>query len=112
MSESNINEQIDENVNELSTDTQFNELEEVMKQKFSEIRTQALLLGAQSICSVILKKITVALNKPGKTSLRDYERLVNDIKSFCTVGLSKKVNLDGTTSSTEEVVDESNTLES
>ena len=99
---------IEESTNNMPDD----ELKQAIEEKLEEIRTQNLLLGGQAICSIVLKKITTALNKPGKRSLRDYERLVNDIGAFCKTGLSRKVNTDGTTTPIEEETNESNTSES
>lgn len=79
------------------TDVENNyvQLKEAMEAQFKRIQRQALLLGAQSICQVILDKILVAENQPKKMSLRDYQRLVKDIKEFAQTGLSKKINEDG-----------------
>lgn len=78
------------------------ELEEVVQEQMEKLRTQAMLLGAQSMCKVILDKIYTCLSQPGKKSYRDYERLIADIRKFCETGLSRKVNLDGTTSPIED----------
>lgn len=91
----------EENVSLMSNDSnsigEGETLEDAIQTKLKEIGTQNLLLGAQSICKVILEKIYVAKNKPGKFSYRDYERLVDDIEDFCVTGLSRKVESDGTT---------------
>lgn len=71
-----------------------------VEEKFEQIRTQSMLLGAQTMLNVILQKMYA---KPSKKSYRDYERLFADIENFCLTGLSKKVNEDGTTSEAEEV---------
>ena len=90
------------------------ELTKAVEATMEQIRTQSMLLGAQAMCSVVLQKITVAMNKPGKRSLNDYKRLVKEITDFCETGLSRKVNPDGTTSPIEdstklmEETDESN----
>lgn len=78
------------------------EFEEVVTEQMDKLRTQSMLLGAQSMCKVILEKIYKTLMKPGKKSYRDYERLIDDIKQFCETGLSRKVNADGTTSPVDE----------
>ena len=78
------------------------EFEEVVTEQMDKLRTQSMLLGAQSMCKVILEKIYKTLMKPGKKSYRDYERLIDDIKQFCETGLSRKVNTDGTTSPVDE----------
>ena len=78
------------------------ELTKAVEETLERVRTQAMLLGAQSMCSVILQKIVTAKAQPGKRSLRDYERLVKDIEQFCRTGLSRTVNPDGTTSHVED----------
>ena len=94
--ENNIVEE-QKGVEEMSND----ELKSAINSTMEKIRTQALLLGAQSMCSVILQKINDFEHKPGKLTLNDHRRIVNDIKKFCEVGVSRKVNNDGTTSATE-----------
>lgn len=78
------------------------QLKEAISQQMDKLRRQGLLLGAQSMCRVILNKIYEHQAKPGKKSYRDYERLVSDIKQFCETGLSRKVDLDGETSPVDE----------
>ncbi len=85
------------------------ELKGAVSKTLEKIRTQALLLGSQAMCSTILQKITEFERMPGKRTLNDHRRLVKDIKEFCQIGLSRKVNLDGTTS---EISDEETTVES
>lgn len=88
---------------EVTTETMTeDELTKAVEETLEKVRTQAMLLGAQSMCSVVLQKIVTAKAHPGKRSLRDYERLIKDIENFCTVGLSRKVNPDGTTSPVED----------
>ena len=89
-------EMVDEAVNK---DEEFTK---AVEEQMSKLRTQSMLLGAQSICRVILQKIYDAQAKPGKKSYRDLERLIADIKQFCETGISRKVNADGTTSPIEE----------
>lgn len=74
------------------------ELKNAINQTVEKIRTQSLLLGAQTMCSAILQKIMEFDKKPGKRTLNDHRRLVKDIKEFCQTGISRKVNNDGTTS--------------
>lgn len=85
-----------------SSNEETDSLKEAVTEQLTKIKTQSLLLGAQTSCSVILQKIIAWEKKPGKRTLNDYRRLVKDIKSFCEVGLSKQVNPDGTTSPKEE----------
>lgn len=83
-------------------DNKLSELEDQFKQTLEKVRLQNLLLGAQSVCSVVLDKIVVTKRKPGKTSMNDYRRLVDEIESFCRTGLSRKVNQDGSITKNEE----------
>ena len=99
---------MDENNNTVETrqnDTSnmsADDLKKATSQVLERIRTQSMLLGAQAISSVILQKIEVWRKKPGKRTLNDYKRLIKDIDAYCSIGISKKVNLDGTTSEKEE----------
>ena len=77
-------------------------IEDVVAEQMDKLRRQAMLLGAQSVCRVILQKIGSHLSKPGKNSFRDYQRCLKDIEDFCRTGISRKVNLDGTTSPVNE----------
>ena len=72
-------------------------IEEVVKEEMQKIQRQNLLLGAQTMCRVILDKIITFKTKPGKPTMNDYKRLVKDIESFCTTGLSRKITADGET---------------
>lgn len=83
-------------------DNKLSELEDQFKQTLEKVRLQNLLLGAQSVCSVVLDKIVVTKRKPGKISMNDYRRLVDEIESFCRTGLSRKVNQDGSVTKNEE----------
>lgn len=96
-----VNEEVENDVSAMNND----DLKSAISQTLEKIRTQNLLLGAQSMCSVILQKIIEFETKPGKRTLNDHRRLVADIKKFCQTGISRKVNLDGTTSEkTEEEI--------
>ena len=103
-----VNEVIEEDVeptNEAPTVEEKDDLTKAIEEQMDKLRRQSVLLGAQAICSTILQKITIAMRKPGKKSYRDYERLIKDISDFCTTGMSRKVNLDGSVSPIEEEVD-------
>ena len=102
-----VNEMVDEDINELKNETTSEEKDDLTKAveaQMEKLRRQSVLLGAQAICSTILQKITITMRKPGKKSYRDYERLIKDISDFCTTGMSRKVNLDGSVSPIEEEV--------
>lgn len=83
-------------------ETETDELTKVVEETLEKVRTQAMLLGAQAMCSVILEKIATVKAQPGKRSLRDYERLIKDVEQFCRIGLSRKVNPDGTTTPVDD----------
>ena len=73
-----------------------------VEEQLKKIQRQNFLIGAQTMCRVILDKIVVAESKPGKRTMNDYKRLIKDIKQFCTTGISRKVNADGETEPIEE----------
>ncbi len=105
MDEDKVNEVIEEETPKDTSEMTNDELKDAISQTLEKIRTQNLLLGAQSMCSVILQKITAFEHKQGKITMNDYKRLVKDIKGFCTIGISRKVNADGTTSEKTEESD-------
>lgn len=78
------------------------ELKGAIEETLSKIRRQSMLLGAQVVCQTILDKITQFERIPGSKSNNDHKRLIKDIKKFCEIGLSRKVNTDGETESIEE----------
>ena len=108
MSEENTMMKVSENEVEQNvpdaeiTENAKDELKVALEDQFKKMQTQSMLLGAQAMCSTILQKITIFENEPGKRTLNDHRRLVKDLKKFVETGLSKKVNLDGTTSPIEE----------
>lgn len=73
------------------------ELKDAIEDTLSKLRMQSMLLGAQAICQTILDKIYAFESSRGSKSANDYKRCLKDIKRFCEVGLSRKVNTDGTT---------------
>ena len=93
-----MDENEEKSVEELTTD----ELKQAVNDTLERVRTQAMLLGAQAICSVILQKIEAFQGQPGKRTMNDYKRLTKDIEQYCRTGVSRKVNDDGTTSEREE----------
>ena len=109
MDENKTNVELEEEslemVDEAST-IDKDELTKTIEDQMDNLRNQAMLLGAQSMCRVILQKIYTTMAKSGKKSYRDYERLILDIKGFCETGISRKVNADGTTSPVEEASEE------
>ena len=98
MDEKNITEQKIISTEDMSNDA----LKKAVETQLQIVRRQNLLIGAQSMCRVILEKIYSYQAKPGKKSYRDYERLIKEIKEFCETGMSRKLNDDGTISVAEE----------
>lgn len=84
-------------------------LTKAIEAQFEKIRRQSMLLGAQVMCHTILDKITVFERKPGSKSNNDHKRLIKEIKQFCEVGVSRKVNADGETEPVEQNEAENNT---
>ena len=65
-------------------------LKEVIEGWFEKTRTSGMKIGAQSISAAVMGKIDKHLNKPGKSSLRDYERCIADIKKILEVQLTQQ----------------------
>lgn len=91
---------------EVATENNEDAVKEAIEVELRKIQRQNMLIGAQTMCRVVLDKILVVEGKPGKRTMNDYKRLVKDIKQFCVTGLSRKVNADGETEPVEEVATE------
>ena len=92
-----IEEQVEMNINE-------DELREVIDEQFSKVHNKAMILGFRVSCKSILEKIVAFEKSPSKKSNNDHKRLIKDIKNFCEVSLSRKINIDTETESNEENV--------
>lgn len=86
---------VEEDVDTATETTEEDPLKDAIEAQLRKIQRQNMLIGAQTMCTVILEKITAAMSKPGKRTLNDYKRLVKDIETFCRTGLSRKINADG-----------------
>lgn len=73
------------------------DLKKAIEEQLSKIRRQNILIGAQTVCKVVLDKINTFERSPGNKSNNDHKRLIKDIKKFCETGISRKVNADGET---------------
>lgn len=93
---------VDEEINVEKQESTDDPLKDAINEQLKKIQRQNLLIGAQTVCTVILNKITTAMNQPGKRTMNDYKRVIKDIESFCRTGLSRKVNADGETEPVEE----------
>ena len=87
---------------EMKSEATEDNLKEAVENQLKKIRTQSLLLGAQTSCNVILQKIAAWESRPGKRTLNDHRRLIKDVKRFCQTGVTGKPNPDGTTSLSDE----------
>lgn len=65
-------------------------LTKVIEGWFESTRTDGIKIGAQLIAAAVMGKIQRHLDKPGKASLRDYERCIADIKKILVVQLTKQ----------------------
>lgn len=65
------------------------ELRATIEKWFESTRNQGLKMGANYICAVIHNIIQKHTQKPGKTSLRDYERCIADINKVILVPLKQ-----------------------
>ena len=93
---------ITEEINEKETESADAAFEKVAREQFAKVHRQGLLIGAQTMCRVILEKIVTFKTKQGKSTMNDYKRLVKDIQTFCETGVSRKVNADGETDPIDE----------
>ena len=87
------------------------ELKKAIEEQLSKIRRQNILIGAQTVCKVVLDKINAFERSPGNKSNNDHKRLIKDIKKFCETGVSRKVNADGETEPINEESTEPETVQ-
>lgn len=66
------------------------ELKKVIENWFESARTDGMKIGAQFIAAAVMGKIKKHLDKPGKASLRDYERCIADIERILAVQLTEQ----------------------
>jgi len=76
------------------------ELKKVIEEHFEAVRTQGMKIGATYIAAAVMGKFKKHLEKPGKTSLRDYERCVIDIKKMLAVQLTQQNDSEDATEET------------
>ena len=90
---------MDENINvvedttneETTTNDVENEFKAKVENVVEQIRTQALLLGARSMCVTIANMIDGDINKPGKRSMADMRRIVKKVRDFCKTAINHTV---------------------
>ena len=68
------------------------ELKKVIEDWFSSTRTAGMKIGAQYISAGVYGIIKKHLGKKAKASLRDYERMTNDIVALISVQLETTQN--------------------
>lgn len=69
-------------------------LKKVIEEHFEAVRTQGMKIGATYIAAAVMGKFKKHLEKPGKTSLRDHERCVADIKKMLAIQLTQQNDLE------------------
>lgn len=65
-------------------------IRKVVEDWFEKTRTSGMKIGATYIAAAVMGKIKKHLEKPGKTSLRDYERCIADIKKLLAIQLTQQ----------------------
>ena len=92
MDDNNINVVNEDATNEeIATDSVENEFKSNVENVVEQIRTQALLLGARSMCVTIVNMIDGDINKPGKRSMADMRRIVKKVRDFCQTAINHTV---------------------
>lgn len=79
------------------TEKNDEQLKGAIEEQLKKIQQQNMLIGAQTFARIVLQKINMAMNKPGKRTMNDYKRLIKDIEKFCAVGVSNTINADDET---------------
>ena len=91
-----------EEENAPETESKNDELTAAIEAQLEKIRLKNLLIGSQTMCDVILKKIFTFKNKQGKPTMNDYKRLVKDIQQCCETVIANNIDTDSATTATEE----------
>jgi len=66
------------------------DLKKVITQWFESTRTSGMKIGAKMISAAVFAAIQKHTVKPGKVSLRDYERMTAEIKKLISVQLTEQ----------------------
>ena len=83
------NKKVSEAVSEIKNADEES-IKKVIEDWFERTRTDGLKIGAQFMAAAVMGKIQKHLDKPGKISLRDYERCIADIKKVLVVQLTEQ----------------------
>lgn len=62
-------------------------IREELEKAMDKVSASSRIIGARTICKVILDKISAFERTPGNKSNNDHKRLIKDIKAFCETGL-------------------------
>lgn len=81
------------------------ELKAVIEKWFESTRTDGMKIGARFIAAAVMGKFQKHLDKPGKISLRDYERCFADIKKILLIQLTEQNDSTENNTSEEAVND-------
>lgn len=81
------------------------ELKAVIEKWFESTRTDGMKIGARFIAAAVMGKFQKHLDKPGKISLRDYERCFADIKKMLLIQLTEQNDSTENNASEETVND-------
>lgn len=65
-------------------------IENVIKEQMLNTYNNGILIGAQTICSVLMNEIYKFESSQCKKSTNDYKRNLKNIKHICETGVSKK----------------------
>jgi hypothetical protein len=77
------------------------ELKNAIMNRMQKIYNDGMTVGLQTACHTMLDKIYAFERKPGSKSTNDYKRLMKDVKKFCEIGVSRKMNDSGEAEGTE-----------
>ena len=64
------------------------ELEKTVTEQMTKLQNSSILIGAQTMCKMVLDMIFKFEGSPGKKSTNDYKRCIKEIKDFCNTGLN------------------------
>lgn len=83
------NKNVSEAISEIKNATE-EDLRETIEKWFEHTHTDGMKIGARFIAAAVMGKFQKHLDKPGKISLRDYERCFADIKKMLLIQLTEQ----------------------
>ena len=78
---------------------------QAIEEQMRKIQRQSMLIGAQTMCKVVLDKVLTFKTKQGKPTMNDYKRLIKDLEQFCKTGLLRRIDENGEAHIVEESAD-------